>query len=280
MRFSPITAALFAGSLLLVSCQSADSPETQASADAAAPVRTESAMLKLAAPGSPTAIPVTAQPQTNRLLIYTADVRVRVEQLAPAAAQLDSLVRRSGGWISHATENRQDGDWSQRTEIRVPPARFGVLLGAIGQLGTVETKTLGTEDVTAQHADVTARLAAKRAVEQEYLRLLKQAHKVSELLEVQQKLGEVREEIEATESRLKTLNDQVAYSTLDVTLYQRIALPTPDAPVVSFGSRLASAFYGGWEIFIGLLLGVVNLWPVWLLVAAGWPVVRWWKQRR
>ena len=123
----------------------------------------------------------------------------------------------------------------------------------------------------------TARLAAKRALEQEYLRLLKQAKKVSEMLEVEEKLGEVREEIESTEAQLKHLNDEVGYSTITVTLFQPIQLDTPDAPVVSLGSRFVEAVYDGWRLIVGLALGAVTVWPLWLLGAAGWWL---WKLRK
>ena len=149
----------------------------------------------------------------------------------------------------------------------------------LSALGTVERRNLSTADVTAQHADITARLAAKRALEQEYLRLLKQAKKVSDMLEVQEKLGEVREEIEATESRLKKLNDQVGFSTITVVLYQPLTLDTPDAPVVSIGSRLVEALYDGWRLIVGLLIGAVTVWPLWLLGAGGWWLIRRWRRK-
>ena len=107
------------------------------------------------------------------------------------------------------------------------------------------------EDVTAEHADVTARLRNKRALEQRYLELLQQAHKVSDVLEVEAKVGAVREEIEAVESRLNVLNDEVAFSTITLKLYQPLVLSAPDAPVISFGSRLLEAVYGGWELTAG-----------------------------
>ena len=110
--------------------------------------------------------------------------------------------------------------------------------------------------------------------------LLAQAHKISEILEVESKIAEVREEIESTESRLKTLNDEVAYSTIALTCYQSISQTMPDAPVVSLGSRILEGFYEGWSLLAGLVVGVVTLWPVWLLGAGSWWLLRRWRQRR
>ncbi|MDO7847364.1 DUF4349 domain-containing protein [Hymenobacter sp. M29] len=210
----------------------------------------------------------------SRLLIYHADLRLKVTNLPRASASLDSLVHRNGGYLSASTEVRADGEWRQAMTIRVAPARFQPLMAALGGVGTVEEKKLTTDDVTAQHADVAARLTTKRAVEKRYIDLLARAKKISEVLEIEGKIGEVREEIESTESRLKTLNDEVAYSTISLTCYQPLPQTVPEAPVVSFASRAAESFYLGWTIITSLVIGLVALWPFLLLTSIIWWAVR------
>lgn len=214
-----------------------------------------------------------------RLLIYRADLRLKVTSLPRASASLDSLVRRNGGYLSASTEVREDGEWRQAMTIRVVPGRFQPLMAALSGVGTVEEKKLTTDDVTAQHADVTARLATKRAVEKRYIDLLSRAKKISEVLEIEGKIGEVREEIGSTESRLKTLNDEVAYSTISLICYQLLPQSVPEAPVVSFASRVVESFYTGWEIITSLVIGLVALWPFLLLTPVIWWAVRRWRIR-
>ncbi|OON70251.1 hypothetical protein B0919_05815 [Hymenobacter sp. CRA2] len=226
--------------------------------------------------GSP-AVPISP---TARQLIYRADVDIKVRDLARAATRVDSIVRRSGSWVGAAAQTRSDDEWRQEMTIRVQPAKFVGLLAGLSTLGTVERKALTSEDVTAEHADVAARLRTKRALEQRYLGLLKQAKKVSEVLEIEAKIGEVREEIESAESRFKALNDQVAYSTITLKLYQPLALPTPDAPVLSFGSRVAEAFYGGWQFVTSLVIGLIYLWPIWIVLAVALWLLRSWQRRK
>jgi len=220
---------------------------------------------------APTAAPAA------RLLVYHAEIRLKTDDIAHAGARLDSLVRRNGGHLSTFLETRADNEWRYVTTIRVQPVRFQALLGGLVGLGRVERKELSTDDVTAEHADVAARLQTKRAVAQQYTALLSKAQKIKDILEIEEKLGEVREEIEATESRLKTLNNQVAYSTIELTLYQPLPQSVPDAPVVSLSSRAVEAFYDGWQLLTSLLIGAINLWPVLLLGAGGWVL---WRRRR
>ncbi len=252
--------------------EASDAPAeaVEAKADEAAP----------APPSTPTATNA-ARPATpaatTRLLIYHADLRLKTRDMARAAHRLDSLVRQSGGYLSAATETRIDSEWRQETTIRVAPTRFQAVLSGLSGLGTVEEKKLSTDDVTAEHADVAARLQAKRAVERQYTALLGRARTIKDVLGIEEKLGEVREEIEATEGRLKTLNDEVAYSTITLTLYQPLTQTVPDAPIISLGSRLAESFYGGWQLLVDLLLGLVHLWPLLIVVGVGGLL---WRRRR
>ncbi|UOQ51243.1 DUF4349 domain-containing protein [Hymenobacter cellulosivorans] len=235
------------------------------------------------APGAPdageTASPSVA-PAATRKIIYHADVRVKVASLPQANARMDSLIRAFGAYVSDASEKREDGQWEHQMTIRVLPARFQDLLNHLNGLGALESKTLGSDDVTAEHADIAARLRTKRAVEQRYVALLSQAKKVADILEIEEKLGEVRGDIEATESRLKTLDDQVGYSTITLTYFQPIALSTPDAPVLSFGSRLVESFYSGWTLCTDLVLGLVTIWPLVVVGAAAYWGIRTWRRRR
>lgn len=219
-------------------------------------------------------------PAASRKIIYHATVRVKVDDLVRANTRMDSLTRTFGAFVSEAAETREDGQWEHKMTIRVLPNLFPTLLNKLNGLGTLESKELTTDDVTAEHADVAARLRTKRALEQRYAALLGQAKKVSEILEIEEKLGEVRGDIEATESKLKTLNDQVAYSTITLTYYQLLTLNTPDTPVISFGSRLVEAFYNGWKLLTSLVLALVTAWP--LLLGGSMAVwgLRAWRMRR
>ena len=261
--------------LAQASCSPSAKPEASAPSEAAALPAPPPA----AAPEQePASTPAVASPApAARQLVYHAEVRLKTTDMRQATTRLDSLVQRSGGYLSAATETRADGEWRQETTIRVPPGQFQPLLRRLASLGTLEEKKLNTDDVTAEHADLAARLQAKRAVERQYTALLARAQQIKDILAIEEKLGEVREQIEATESQLRQLNSEVAYSTITLALYQPLPQTVPDAPVVSLGSRTVEALYGGWELLTSLFIGAVALWPVLLLGAGGWWL---WRRHR
>ncbi|WBA42695.1 DUF4349 domain-containing protein [Hymenobacter canadensis] len=221
-----------------------------------------------------------ATPAATRKLVYHAEVQIKVADLALANQQVDSLIRAFGAYAEEISETRVDERWQHEVKLRVAPARFEALLSGLNRLGTLRHKELSTDDVTTQHADISARLRSKRALEQRYLALLGQARKVADILEIEENMGEIRENIEATESRLRTLDNEVAYSTITLNYYQELARPTPDQPVLSFGSRLLESFYSGWQLLTNLVLGVVANWPLVALLGLAVAMLRVWRQRR
>ena len=73
----------------------------------------------------------------SRLLVYHADLRLKVDNLPRASASLDSLVHRNSGYLSASTEVREDGEWRQAMTIRVAPARFRPLMTALSGLSLI-----------------------------------------------------------------------------------------------------------------------------------------------
>ena len=117
------------------------------------------------------------------------------------------------------------------------------------------------DDVTAQWIDLDARVRAKREMENRYLALVARAGNVDEVLHIERELGAVRGEIEAMESKQRSLKDQVALSTLDVTLSAVRTEPSlVDAP------DFTAAMSTGWTALLRCLAMILTAWP---LLAAG-----------
>ena len=81
--------------------------------------------------------------------------------------------------------------------------------------------------------------------------------------------------------QLRSMDQQVSYSTVDIYL-REVATLTPTG--VTFGERIADAFGGGWDAFVGFLQGLVialvYLWPVLLIAVVVVFILRKvWKKR-
>lgn len=195
----------------------------------------------------------------------TADVNISVEDYKVARAAIDKIVKTGNGYISGENEQNSTYSISNSMTIRVANKDFDAMVSNIaGVASHVNSKNIYMEDVTAQFVDITARLKTKKEVEKRYLDLLNKAVKVTDILEVEEHLRMIREEIEAKEGQLKLLNDQVAYSTINLNFSQSFEYTPQDEP--GFFGRMGHAFGNGWKGFLSFVIGLVYVWPLWLIL--------------
>jgi hypothetical protein len=213
-------------------------------------------------------VPVAEAAQVRKI-IKTGRMGIRVARLGEARQRVDSLVAACGGY--YADENYNDGyRYDLVLTIRVPQARFDAFAAALeAGRGEVLYKSVSARDVGEDYLDVQTRLANKRGYLERYRELLKRAATIREILEVEQYIRGLEEEIESAEGRLRYMDNQVSYSTLELTLSTEHR-PDPDR----FSTRVGKALSAGWHGLVGFVVGLVYLWPLLSVGAAVWLLIR------
>lgn len=211
------------------------------------------------------------QAPVDRKIIRSGDLRFEVDDLEAARGSILERVNAGGGYV----EGDERGDWgrsrSVTLRVRIPADRFDAFVQELQGLGRLESQNINATDVTSEWVDVEARISAKRAVEKRYLELAAQAKNVTEMLEVERELGNVRAEIESMEARMKALRDQVSMSTLSITCTKQQAL------VERFSPQFGVAFKEGWNNLLRFSVWLTNLWPFVILIGL---LLWWWRRRR
>jgi hypothetical protein len=197
----------------------------------------------------------------------TANLSIVVDDYKKVRVAIEQLLKADNAYIGN--ENEQNSAYSiyNTLLIRVSNKNFESLINKLIPLGRVTSKTISAEDVTAQFIDIQSRIKSKKEIEKRYLDILSKASKVSDVLEIEQKLGEIREQIEAKEGELKYLSDQVDYSSINLTVQQDFEYTPSDKP--GFWGRLVNAFINGWHGFLSVLVGFMYAWPLWLILGGG-----------
>ncbi len=207
----------------------------------------------------------------DRKIIRTGDLRYEVTDLDIARAHILKQVTTNGGYVEGDDRSDRGSSMDLTMRVRIPADRFDTFLGDLSGLGELLDQHINATDVTSQWVDVEARLTAKRKVEERFLAIVGQAKTVTEVLEVERELGNVRAEIESMEAQMKALKDQVGMSTLTITCTK------PHARINSYTPHFGSALRDGWNYFVQVLEAIVHLWPFLLLISA---LVVWFKRRR
>jgi hypothetical protein len=227
-------------------------------------------------PSKPAPAPVQKVPAK---LIKTATLKIQVKDYKKSLAAIETLVKANNGYIANSEEHHYGSSIENALIIRIPATQFETLYRALQKEAFfIDEKNSNIKDVTAEFIDTEARLKAKRALEARYLQILRQARNVKEILEVEAELGNIREEIESAEGLLKYMSDQIAFSTINLTIYQPIAgLPRGEA---GFWHKLLSAVIDGWNGLLGFFIWLIGLWPLLAIIGGGWYFIRWWQGRK
>ncbi len=216
----------------------------------------------------------------GRAVIRSASIELRVESVAVAQDDAEKFVERLGGFVADSSAMGANTSLPTATlTLRVPEQSFNATLDHLRKLGEFVSGSTSGDDVTAEIADTEARLKVMRAEEESYITMLRAARKVGELLEVKERLSQVRQQIESLAAQNKSLKDLARLSTITVTFTQRPGKGQPEAPKNWAEDTWSSAVDSlrGVGRFLGQAIITVFIFaPVWLPIV----LVSWWILRR
>ena len=226
-----------------------------------------------------------AQPPAavERKIIRNADLSIESQNPEESFRRVAALAESKNGFVVTSEAVQPDGAaeperMTVTVMVRVPAEQFEATVEEIRKLGSrvLQDKRTG-QDVTEEYIDLQARLQAKRALESQFLEIMKQAKQVSEALEVQRQLAEVRSEIEQIEGRRRFLENQSSLSTIKVTIVPPVQLI---ARTGGIKEALRDGFGAAMLIILTLVRVAVASLPVLLLIGLpAWLVLRYWRKR-
>ena len=190
-------------------------------------------------------------------IIYTASVSIETTEFDKAVAALENQVQKIGGFVESSnvtgdTQYNADGTttvvnrWAYYT-VRIPCDHFESFLH----------ETEGFGNVTSQ--------------EERLLDMLAKSEDVETLIALEQRLSDVRYEIESIERNLRNYDMQIKYSTVNLDL-REVEVYTPTVPVRrTFGQKLSDSLSDGWTGFArgmqNVILGLASALPALVLLA-------------
>ncbi len=215
----------------------------------------------------------------GRKLVRTANLSVQVSNLENSARVLDSLLVAHQAYISRDDLQNSPTRKSRELVIRVPSDNLEELVAGLAEMGQyLERKSVFVRDVTANYTDTELRLKSKRAVLDQYLKLLERADKIEDILKIEKEIRLIREEIEAKEGTLRVLSDRIVLGTISLDMYQEIT-HAEAAPSDNFLRKAGQRLAFGWDLIKFLTLGLLSIWPLMVAGAAWLLVVRLRKRR-
>ena len=206
------------------------------------------------------------KPDWDKKIIKTASLNLEVKDYNTFYSSLRENVKNLGGYIATEEQSQSDYKIENSFTIKVPVDQFD---NAVAQLTSntekINEKKISSQDVTTEIVDTKSRMEAKKQVRLRYMDLLNQAKNIQEILSVQSEINGIQEEIESAAGRIEWLGHSSVFSTINLTYYQILNLSAKNIDNPSFGTKLGNAFKTGWSWVGDLFVGLVSVWPLFLL---------------
>ena len=174
-------------------------------------------------------------------------------------------IRRSG--------RRDDGSYYQNADltIRIPAENLDSFVSLVGEKANIVSTSESTENVTLTYISTQSRVEALETEQKRLLELLENAETMEDLLVIEERLTDVRWELENYASQLRVLDNQVNYSTIHLSIWE------VDEPTVivertvwqkigdGFTENAGDMWEGLVNFFIGLIAAIPYLIPLALI---------------
>lgn len=302
---SPASTAAAAGNAEMAQAVPADQAVLEA------PLAPQELQKQSAANARGSAAPPPPDPQTQlqsssmafddgeRKFIRTANAQFSVKEVYRSALAIEDLTAQYGGFVTRNdiradvdnTLSRPDGDgqvidlttYTLRADlqVRVPSARTQEFLRAMaGQVEFLDRRGFSAQDAQFELLRQKLAFARQQQAQGALGEVADGAGRASTKTDAIYARTEAQSQRDEALIAQKTFEDRVAYSTIDLALYQapqvrRTVRPDVEAIVRAespgFFVRLWHSMRAGWDGFLALIVALAALWPLWLVaIVAGW----------
>ena len=217
---------------------------------------------------------------SDRYLIYTASLEYETLEFQNSKETIYKIIQDHKGQIQYENENQLSSSYSKDKEaglknldlqIRLPQVEFEKAYKALQDLESAKllTSNQGSEDVTQSVTDLDIRIKAVEDRIDRLNELLKKAELVEDLIRLQQEIETAIVERDQYLAQKAHLEDQVAMSTINISLRERLVIEEASNVKYSFTDRVSRSFsqalVGTRRLLENIVIHLIDLIP--LLVA-------------
>lgn len=204
-----------------------------------------------------------------RKLIKTVSMDVETEEFDSMIEKLENRVEALNGYIESSNvrgNSRYDVTRYADMTIRIPQENLESFVDEVAEISNITWKSENVKDITLTYVDIESRKKALEIEQERLLALLEKAVSVEDIITIENRLSEVRYELQSYASQILVYDNQVNYSTIYLNINEVQRLTPQEEPTV--WDRISTGFS---DNLLGLLtllenavVGVIVLAPYWL----------------
>ncbi|MGN1169354.1 MAG: DUF4349 domain-containing protein [Acutalibacteraceae bacterium] len=206
----------------------------------------------------------------NRKIIKNAHIIMQTKDYEAFMIGVNQSVSSYGGYTEELNEYNSSDDEPVSAYIvyRIPADKLDGFLEQISKLGSVDSKEITQSDITDSYIDTQSRIKALETEEKALLALLEKSDVLADIISVQDRLTQVRSELESYKAQLKAYDSQIDYSTVSISVSEAERIVKSDG---SFSSQVKEKFtkslYNLGKFFTAFAINFIGSLPYIVIVA-------------
>ena len=211
----------------------------------------------------------------ERKKIKKINMNMTVKSFDTAMEQIQNTVAKNGGYVEsyysdvYYSDKAKGIDLKQGTVVlRLPSENYETTKNSLNQIGEIGNVNETTEDITSEYVDTESRLKMKRIEEERLLEFLEKSNSIEEILKIEERLGNVRTEIESYATAIQNWDRLVKYSTITISIMEQEESKINEVPSSDFSMQVKNSFVKSINFLINFCQSVVVI-----LAAAIVPVI-------
>ena len=175
----------------------------------------------------------------ERKLIRNVSMHLETREFDALTKSISDAVTFFGGYMEQSDVSGNSLYWSgerssrySNLTARIPENKLDAFLTEVSSQGNVTYKNESVQDVTLQYTDITSRKKTLQMEQDRLWELLEKAESIDAVIALEARLSEVRYQLESIESQLRTLDNQIVYSTVYLSIQEVQVLTSTDPDTI------------------------------------------------
>ncbi len=206
--------------------------------------------------------------ETDRKLIRNVNLSLQTKEFDTVLENMSQKVKDLGGYIQESSVWGSSSDYSSSRSasytLRIPSDKLDEFIDVVETLGNVTYKNESVDDVTLRYVDVDSHKKALETEQERLLALLEKAENVEDIITIENRLSDVRYELENYESQIRLLDNQIDYSTvyMDISEVSRVTDTGKQGFFEEVASRFSDSVYVVLMGLRGFAIGILGSLPI------------------
>lgn len=186
--------------------------------------------------------------KSNRKIIKNVNIDAETEEFDSFIKNIESKVASLGGYLESTNISGRSINSSKSNmrnasiTARIPSKNLDSFVTNVSENSNITNKSESAEDVTLNYADTEAHIKSLRTEQERLNELLLQADDIETIIAIESRITDVRYELESYESRLRSIDNKVDYSTVYISVREVERYTPVEEPEQTVSERIIIGF--------------------------------------